>query len=365
MPAYNQTLDLINTFGTKWQATPGLDLDKEIADLSPRCRPSGTRAAADPMAAPSVARPRRPARFSGLAWRRARWGYVFIAPWIIGFLLFTLFPMVATFVFTFTNINLDQAEPLRFVGLAELPDPHRGPADVGLPRSHPEVRAAGTPGRGRPAVRRRPHAPLAPPARHRRVPRPVLPALRRAVRGRRPDLGRDAGGGSRLDQRASSRPSGSRIHPTGCRTRPGSIPGLVIMGLWGIGGRDDRLPRGPPGHPDRALRRRADRRRRRLGVAAQHHDPDDVAGHLLHASCSASSRCSSTSSCHSCSRTARVSRAARRTSSTSTSTRPSSRSRTCPTARRSRGCCSGSRWSSRSLLFWLARRYVYYAGEAR
>jgi multiple sugar transport system substrate-binding protein len=33
MPAYNQTLDLLNTFGTKWQATPGLNLDNEIADL--------------------------------------------------------------------------------------------------------------------------------------------------------------------------------------------------------------------------------------------------------------------------------------------------------------------------------------------
>ena len=32
-PAYNQTLYLINTFGTRWQATPGLDLDKEIADM--------------------------------------------------------------------------------------------------------------------------------------------------------------------------------------------------------------------------------------------------------------------------------------------------------------------------------------------
>ena len=37
------------------------------------------------MAAPSVARPRTMPRFSGLAWRRARWGYVFIAPWLIGF----------------------------------------------------------------------------------------------------------------------------------------------------------------------------------------------------------------------------------------------------------------------------------------
>src|SRR6476646_790125 len=69
------------------------------------------------MAAPSVARPRYLPRFSGLAWRRARWGYVFIAPWIIGFLAFTAFPMVATFAFTFTNINLAQAEPLQFVGL--------------------------------------------------------------------------------------------------------------------------------------------------------------------------------------------------------------------------------------------------------
>jgi ABC-type sugar transport system permease subunit len=69
------------------------------------------------MAAPSVAQARSAPRFSGLGWRRARWGYVFIAPWIIGFLVFTAFPMVATFIFTLTNINLTQAEPLRFVGL--------------------------------------------------------------------------------------------------------------------------------------------------------------------------------------------------------------------------------------------------------
>jgi ABC-type sugar transport system permease subunit len=55
--------------------------------------------------------------FSGLAWRRARWGYLFITPWIVGFLAFTLIPMIATLVFTFTNINLAQEEPLQFVGL--------------------------------------------------------------------------------------------------------------------------------------------------------------------------------------------------------------------------------------------------------
>ena len=70
------------------------------------------------MTAPSAARHRRQfSRPSGLAWRRARWGYLFIAPWIIGFLLFTLIPMVATFGFTFTNINLAQEDPLAFVGL--------------------------------------------------------------------------------------------------------------------------------------------------------------------------------------------------------------------------------------------------------
>src|SRR6185436_13958098 len=67
------------------------------------------------MVAPSIARSLGRPRLTGLAWRRARWGYVFIAPWLIGFVLFTALPMVATLVFTF--INLNQAEPLRFVGL--------------------------------------------------------------------------------------------------------------------------------------------------------------------------------------------------------------------------------------------------------
>jgi multiple sugar transport system permease protein len=61
--------------------------------------------------------PDRPQRF-GLAGREALWGFAFISPWIAGFLLLTLGPMVATLIFTFTNINLNQDQPLRFVGLA-------------------------------------------------------------------------------------------------------------------------------------------------------------------------------------------------------------------------------------------------------
>jgi ABC-type sugar transport system permease subunit len=60
--------------------------------------------------------PRR-RHLSPLAWHEARWGVIFLSPWIIGFLAFTLLPMIATFVFTVTNINLNQTAPLRFVGL--------------------------------------------------------------------------------------------------------------------------------------------------------------------------------------------------------------------------------------------------------
>jgi multiple sugar transport system permease protein len=54
---------------------------------------------------------------SSLARREARWGLLFISPWIVGFFAFTLLPMIATLAFTFTNVNLNQKEPLRFVGL--------------------------------------------------------------------------------------------------------------------------------------------------------------------------------------------------------------------------------------------------------
>ncbi|MFL5776680.1 MAG: carbohydrate ABC transporter permease, partial [Chloroflexota bacterium] len=57
-------------------------------------------------------------RLKPLARREAKWGYVFISPWIVGFLAFTLLPMVASLIFTFTNINLAQEKPLAFVGLA-------------------------------------------------------------------------------------------------------------------------------------------------------------------------------------------------------------------------------------------------------
>jgi multiple sugar transport system permease protein len=50
--------------------------------------------------------------------REALWGYVFIGPWIVGLLLFTLGPMLASLVMSVTDFNLVKPESTRFVGLA-------------------------------------------------------------------------------------------------------------------------------------------------------------------------------------------------------------------------------------------------------
>jgi ABC-type sugar transport system permease subunit len=47
--------------------------------------------------------------------RQRMWGWIFISPWIIGFLAFTLFPMVASLVFSFTRFKI--GEPITWIGL--------------------------------------------------------------------------------------------------------------------------------------------------------------------------------------------------------------------------------------------------------
>ncbi len=56
-------------------------------------------------------------RLKPIARREALQGLGFISIWFVGFLIFTLIPMLATLAFSFSNINLAQEEPLRFVGL--------------------------------------------------------------------------------------------------------------------------------------------------------------------------------------------------------------------------------------------------------
>jgi multiple sugar transport system permease protein len=51
--------------------------------------------------------------------REFRLGMLFISPWIVGFLIFTLIPMIATLIFTFLNLRITDGilNPTTFVGL--------------------------------------------------------------------------------------------------------------------------------------------------------------------------------------------------------------------------------------------------------
>jgi multiple sugar transport system permease protein len=56
-------------------------------------------------------------RFSTPSGRESIWGFVFIGPWVIGFLLFTLGPLIASLVLSLTDFNLVRPEATRFIGL--------------------------------------------------------------------------------------------------------------------------------------------------------------------------------------------------------------------------------------------------------
>jgi multiple sugar transport system permease protein len=49
--------------------------------------------------------------------REALWGLVFIGPWLIGLVLFTAGPMIASFVLSLTNYDLLRPESIQFVGI--------------------------------------------------------------------------------------------------------------------------------------------------------------------------------------------------------------------------------------------------------
>ncbi|MEX1169075.1 MAG: sugar ABC transporter permease [Chloroflexota bacterium] len=53
----------------------------------------------------------------GIARREALWGYAFISPWIIGFVLFMFLPMAAALIFSFTDFDLRKPDEINFIGL--------------------------------------------------------------------------------------------------------------------------------------------------------------------------------------------------------------------------------------------------------
>jgi multiple sugar transport system permease protein len=49
--------------------------------------------------------------------REAMWGFIFIGPWLVGLVLFTLGPMIASLILSLTNFDLVHPESVRFIGL--------------------------------------------------------------------------------------------------------------------------------------------------------------------------------------------------------------------------------------------------------
>ncbi|MCI0394430.1 MAG: sugar ABC transporter permease [Chloroflexi bacterium] len=66
----------------------------------------------------AVPRPEtKPEKRTGLVRYKQRWGLLFISPWVIGFLLFYLLPMIASFGFSLTDFNLATPAETRFIAL--------------------------------------------------------------------------------------------------------------------------------------------------------------------------------------------------------------------------------------------------------
>jgi len=60
------------------------------------------------------------------------WGWIFLSPWIIGMIAFTIIPIFASLAFSFTNFKLNKPDEIDFIGLANyqtlLQDPQVGVA---------------------------------------------------------------------------------------------------------------------------------------------------------------------------------------------------------------------------------------------
>ena len=65
----------------------------------------------------AAARIGRPRRSVSRGRREALWGVVFIGPWLIGLVLLTAGPMIASLVLSLTDFNLVHPEAVKFIGL--------------------------------------------------------------------------------------------------------------------------------------------------------------------------------------------------------------------------------------------------------
>jgi len=53
-----------------------------------------------------------------LARQQRVWGWIFLSPWIVGFVIFTAAPIIFSFILTFTKFELNSDEGITFIGLS-------------------------------------------------------------------------------------------------------------------------------------------------------------------------------------------------------------------------------------------------------
>ena len=181
----------------------------------------------------------------------------------------------------------------------------------------------------------------------RRVPDPVLPALRDPVRLGRPDLAGDAQPRDRLGEPVPAVPRASRTRPTGSTTAPVIYPALVMIGIWGIGAGIIVNLAGLRGIPTELYD--AARIDGAGWWASLRHVTLPMMSPIIFYTLILGGRRRPPVLPRPAGHQQRHRRAGRHAprSSTSTCTRTSSPTRTWPTARRSPGCCSSSPWRSR------------------
>ena len=62
-------------------------------------------------------KPKKRKKMTKMEKYKAKWGYIFISPWLIGFSIFTILPMLASLAFSVMNFQLATPEEARFIGL--------------------------------------------------------------------------------------------------------------------------------------------------------------------------------------------------------------------------------------------------------
>lgn len=74
----------------------------------------------------SIGQAAPPTQRHSLEQQQRRWGWIFLSPWIAGFLLFTLFPMIASLYFSMTDYTIG-ADTTNWVGLKNYVNIFRDP----------------------------------------------------------------------------------------------------------------------------------------------------------------------------------------------------------------------------------------------